>query len=242
MRGSGAAALALGLALAASGASAKIVTATFTGHTGNGFDIEGLFGPAGWTISNQPYTAVYTWDTTVAANTTRVAGLATEVDGGSFFGVPGQAVSATLTINGVTKPFAGDLKSQVIQLTLPSSIAQVAWVVASDNATPDYELNTELFIHFDSYVNAFTATEDPTVPAVYTFAQGDFTVGDFKWFEHDYRHGITLNAAQTDLYVDRITVTTAVPEPGAWLTLLAGTFGVGAAARRRRESVGTRRA
>jgi hypothetical protein len=108
------AAAAVAVAFAVAPAKAALIDVTWTGSVISGnvgaagaFGIQDQF--AGNELAGQAFTATYRFDTTIGS-LVQGAGFA-DLRGGSGFGdgsLPGPAVSATLTINGITVSFGND--------------------------------------------------------------------------------------------------------------------------------------
>ncbi len=87
-------------------ATAALVPVTVWRTVSSGYDQTGVFGPAGQSLVGDSYEARYLFNTALGltlSNPTKNYAL-----GGTNFGVPSPAVSASVTINGVTVTIGGD--------------------------------------------------------------------------------------------------------------------------------------
>jgi hypothetical protein len=81
-------------------ASADIVTVTVTGEIKSGIDLGGIFGPAGTDMTGDPYSIVYTINTSSAPHSLDVPPIQYGVEGGGAPYPPTPAFQADVTVNG----------------------------------------------------------------------------------------------------------------------------------------------
>jgi hypothetical protein len=108
-----AAAAALALIGVASPASATMVRVTYTGTVSSGYDYAGgVFGPPNTSLTGDPYTASYLFDTTLGI-TLSSPNLNYAYGGSAYGAVPSPSLSAVLTINGGTLTMVGSYISDI---------------------------------------------------------------------------------------------------------------------------------
>ena len=228
----------LGLALAQPAAATlynATYTGTLTGSNANSYDGTGIFGAPTTGLSGLPVKVVYTIDDALPG-----AVLFSGVFGGSIYGsyvaggtqynTPALPVSATVTINGVTRAIVGSSQS----------IAQV------QNNT-----YTNGFLHYVTgdagYVRLF----------VNTYPDQPYPTGDFRaplsydlptYDQYDSGGGFSIYRNDATLYefaygqvmirhVEIGLAPTGVPEPASWALMIAGVAMAGAALRASRKRI-----
>jgi PEP-CTERM motif len=206
---------AAGLALAAP-ASAYVMVATFTGTVGPmTFTGGAAFAPAGVSLTGDPFTAVYVFD----SDATGVVATPTSLDvkGGICCLNFAPISSALLTINGVTEQLGHDPSTQAFDSEIRYDAgAGTVFFQSGRNSGIDSNLIFNMIgtgIPL-SLSTPFTLTQD---------AGSSF----FRW--QDFSFGID----RAQLIPTSLTVVRAVPEPATWAMMLLGFFGLGAALRRR---------
>jgi hypothetical protein len=219
MRGLGWAALwTAGALVMAPPASAYVMVATFTGTVGTMSQAGvGLFAPSGTSLTGDPFTAVYVFNSDASGVTTTPTSL--DVKGGICCLNPSPIASALLTINGVTQQLGHPPSSQAFDSEIRyDAAAGTVYFEAGRNDGADTSLifnMTGLGIPL-SLSSPFTLTEG----AGYSF---------FRWDAV----GATDRA---QLIPTSLTVVRAIPEPATWAMMLIGFFGLGTAIRLRSRS------
>jgi hypothetical protein len=220
-------ALMLGAAstLASTGASADIVTITYTG-TVQGFDNSGYFGAAGANL-NTTFTATYIFDTNVG-----VQGHDSQqnyVYGGSAIPAITPAISAALDINGHTFTTNGSYFSELYLLNRATT--------GTFQAYSDIRPSNDTILYNAIYTNDPNAPvlTSLTTPFTYSYqANANFNQGNQSVFQFG-SDGLTL-------FSNTVTLTNGVPEPSTWAMMILGFAGVGFVAYRRRNAAAFRMA
>lgn len=216
-------ALALATAVVASPASAALVEVTWTGTISSGNDRTGIFGGVrgeDFDLAGFGYVAVYRFDTGVGSLT----GDATiqSLTGGTSFGngtVPSPAISAEITINGMTQAVGSDFFASYERRREPPSgeFAGASHIVSLVQATSATQGAIDEIFH------RATRNDDQLVPSpvltqsfLRSFGAGDqVTNSNFQFLDGEF--GVSANLEPTSVDV--------VPEPSAtWL----GIAGLGA--------------
>lgn len=227
-------AAAAALTLCATGASADIMSATYTGVLNYGVDETGLFGSAGTSMVGEAFEVNFTYDTSLGEIQTFVAG--TFLQGGSAFGTDQFMSSVSLTIQNVTLQLAAPLWFGGVELApdhqLQDPLNHATGSVCHDaqqpaNAQPYFYacINTLDAVPSD-YDTEFTVLGDPLSNSLAAFL---------------FPNGTTLQGKPDSLVVVRIgeSPVEGVPEPATWALLILGFGGAGAMLRseRRRMAV-----
>lgn len=222
------------LATGGPAAAAKYVL-TYQGVVASGFD-SGLFGIVG-DLAGQDFTAVYTIDT-ATPGATLLTGAGTSDLRGSGAASP---VSATLTINGVTRTF-GALSGVVYEMDGPTSgfglDSQTAGARDSETicASPGVDCVTyerSLFFGVGSFGQDLSDGDVTTPPPGATYTPSDFAFGSFSDYQVVEPGNPQSTRASATFRFQNLTVA-AVPEPSAWALMIMGFGATGAALRRRR--------
>jgi len=213
--------------LAAMPAAAAVQTARYSGTVAFGFDQTGVFAAPGSSLAGYSWVATYTYNRFLGGfyNTD---GFTYDVSyGGVANGYPGLSpmISASITINGVTRSVAGAYSAQVATYTSPY-VAHNAEDYSNDGITQVYN-----YIANFNYPAGAPASLDLNFGPV--AATGGF--GYTSWQTYDFATGTNTEFAYANLGSDAVySVGIAVPEPASWAMLIAGFGLVGTALRRRR--------
>lgn len=202
--------------------AATTMLATYTGKISSGFDISGLFGPAGGSLGGKSFTAEFTLDTTEGKRITTPTD--DRIQGGPWFG-PGisSPISATLTIDGHTQAVGGDFEA-LGQVMTDGFVTHYArdFIEYHPGATAERTVSVSAF----TGVSLLSLTSALPLTAV-------TDMGGFAGF-HTNLDG--YQPIFTEMYFQgpgtvKISV---IPEPATWAMMIAG-FGL-AGARLRRTS------
>ncbi len=223
-------------------AAATIVDITYSGVVASGADVTGVFGAAS-DLSGTPFTATFRFD--LDASTCSAGAIGTDCVGGVAYGDASPNLGASLEIGGVAVTFVGDASSEIsgynnLALGLNPFSEQSHSATRSDRTASGDDLliaidvltlssfgsNGALPASVDTpfaadlsaeQVNASFAIEDE----IYDPRTGDFVVSAFA-----YGQLRPMSLVET--------VEAAVPEPSAWMLMLAGIGAIGGLMRRRR--------
>jgi hypothetical protein len=217
--------LALAATIVCAPAAAAIKVATYTGTIAEGGDITGVFGTAGTDLTDQAFVARFRYNTALGRRET-TPGVVDTLYGGSFYNTTTSLLSATITINGVTRHF--ELPDSDSDITILNGFME-HYVSAFffDGSTYIYNI-----IDFQSYPTGNQASLDANLPS----QSSDYTTGLIQFEFDDPNTGAYESAyGRVDSYNFTVSITDGVPDAPAWAMLIAGFGIVGAAARRRRE-------
>lgn len=167
------------------------------------------------------FTAKFSFDTSTTGLSEKVSGpFENYLQGGSFLGTNSPALSASITINGITETFVnpnlfgfiygwnhGVNSSQIHQAAVANDVFLYARIEAKNAALP--------------------ATID--LPFTYTVQDGDNAQGSFQTASAKGK----LNITSMTETVEEIP---AVPEPATWVMMILGFCGLGCMAYRRKSS------
>jgi hypothetical protein len=208
---------AVGVLAGAAPASAYVMVATITGTVGTmTFADAGLFAPLGVSLTGDPFTAVYVFDSDVSGVVTTPTSL--DVKGGICCLNPAPISSASLTINGLTEQLGHDPNRESFESEIRYDAgAGTVFFQSGRNSGIDSNL---IFNMTGSGIplslsTPFTLTQD---------AGSSF----FNWFNS------LTDRDRAQLIPTSLTVVRTVPEPATWAMMLLGFLGLGGALRRRR--------
>ena len=217
-----AAVAAVGFCCLGSQASAELVDVTYTGIVSYGSDMTGVFGivdTSGSAYVGTAYTAKFVFDTSLASFSTRSLNV-NSVYGGSIYGNVGPALSASVTVNGVTVSFIPSYFSEIYGFNTfgygqQSHSARGYQATASGSR---YETSS-------GHIHDFNAATTPAyIPADII---GPFTINaapDLVAEELQYHLLSSLAGLQeaTDVRAtfQTLTVSPSVPEPSTWAMML----------------------
>jgi hypothetical protein len=215
------------LACIGAGEAAANVTTTFRGVVTSGYDLAGRFGAPSLNLSGDRYTIVFFVDESIASQKSFGATESFNEGGPSINYLYPSAVSATITIAGVTVPVDGKLGGIYVQ-DYPSSFL-AARTDSFDPVTSDTRSMNDGIL---SLTDVFTTTADYRTPLKHKVQADDATFGRYS----DYT---TVQLVDLVLAPTSVTVVVgdqgppAIPEPRTWSMLLAGLFVAGGALRAR---------
>ena len=222
-----AATAAIGAALVAAAPAAAIVKiATYTGIVVYGYDLTGEFGTPNTDLAGANWTATFTYDKTLGGY--QYSDLtADDSQGGTSVGTGSPILSATITINGVTKTGAG----QTLGKAYTSSTPAVAHL--SDDSLDDAAAYLQHYIYAFGYPAGAPASLDQNFGP----AASSNGYGYVNWIRYDKVAGSYLEYAYAYLGSDSVYSVSDVPEPASWALMIGGFGMVGAALRRRSTTV-----
>lgn len=216
--------------LAAMPAAAAVKIAKYSGIVESGYDQTGVFAAPGSDLTGYSWVATYTYDKTLGGvqNTDGVS--FEESYGGPGYGVAGSPIlSASITINGVTRSVAGTQAGLVYSGNSPF-VTHYAQDFSDDGVT---QINNVVY-NYNYAAGAPVSLDQSFGPVA---AAGGF--GYSRWYNFNYSTGTYTEDAQVYLGSDAVySVGNAVPEPASWALMIAGFGLIGTALRRRRAPVG----
>ncbi len=220
------------LAFGATPASAKILTATFTGTVVlevQGGDIFGLFGAPGADLVGQSIVATYRIDDSKGVSS-YTPPLSSVIYGGPVFGTQ-SPITTTITIGGKTHQIAGTYDSQVNQSGPASGFPSVGY--SADDRTLTKDGYTDL-VAYNFLNNVLTSSDYHVVPTSVTGPNFSYGFVD----EDVFVGGVWTNAASIEWLPDSFTfsVSDGVPEISTWAMLILGFAAAGACLRLARKT------
>jgi hypothetical protein len=210
--------------------AAAIKTATYSGTLQSGTDLTGVFGAANTSLSGLNYIATFTYDRNLGGNQSAVPGANDVSSGGSFYGTASPIISASITINSITRIVTGGYDDIVL-----TSIAPQVIHTAQQRETAAL-LSTVNFI--TASFNPPTAAPSLDLDVAPIAATGS---GSFQIFTRDDLSGATMTYAfgifdNNAVYSVGSTSLAPVPEPGSWMLLVSGFGLMGISLRRRQKA------
>jgi len=216
-------------------ASATIIYVTYKGVVTSDIDQTGVFGfvdSSSDRYAGKSYTADYVFDSTKGFASDPTNPNLKTISGGSYYSSTSPAVSASVTVNGVTV------------LVDPSYVSGI-WAYPSEQIHIAHNYYDNGIIHFDNYLQNLVLGGQPYLPlslvGPFTFTIGssgpnDYGGGEFYLYESN--NGVTLEHTDIKAQMWTLTVSSAeispgVPEPSTWILMLTGLAGVGFLAYRR---------
>ena len=251
------AALALATGLSASGASAAILSITYTGQIYQGSDETGVFGLAGQSLVGQAFTAKFIVDTAKAG-----ALHDTDVFYDVLYGYGAAGpVSGSITINGFTEAFGNDYNADSrhdysLQPGCdPSACGDGMFMQKAQNL--EQHLEGSILYSASGLLSGGGTSSDGTISGfahtAVNYTGLPVTLGGYAEI-YDYALDLSANKTTTirkataALLVASVTTqtfgagidepTSAAPEPASWALMIAGFGMAGATLRRRRVLAG----
>lgn len=209
----------------ASPAAAAVKTATYSGTLQSGNDLTGVFGAANTNLAGVSYIATFTYDRNLGGSQSTNPGLFDSSAGGIFYGTGSPMISASITINSITKSFSAGFDD--LALTSANPFQQV-WHIAQRKVLGADWVQAK----FNPLIAAGSLDQDVAPNA----ATG---TGSFQIYAYDsltaattaFATGVFANQA---IYSVGDASVAMVPEPASWAMLIAGFGLTGAVMRRRR--------
>ncbi len=195
-------------------------TGTLTGSNANSYDATGIFGAPTTGLGGLPFKAVYTIDDALpgAILFSGIFGgsiYGSYVEGGAQYNTPALPVSATVTINGVTRAIVGSSQSiaQVQNNTYTNAFLHYV------NGGAGY-----VFFHVNTYPDQPYPTGDFRAPLSYDLPDYDQVAsgGGFSIYRNDatlYEYAYGQVRIQ---HVEIGLAPTGVPEPVSWALMIVG--------------------
>jgi hypothetical protein len=214
----------------AGGASAAVITATYTGLVSPGsIDVYGFYGAAGSNIGGMGYTAVFQYDPALGSMITDTA-VQKRSEGGAFFGNNSPMITSLLTINGQTIGIAAGSYVGTASVTSNGIPGNLFQLLAHDIN----DLGGGLTREWKLYEEAIS----PTIPLSLSdpfFMSSLSGSGQFSFRERV--NGSIVRLETFDLTINSISVTsdapTEVPEPHT-LSIVGAGMAIAATVRRRK--------
>jgi hypothetical protein len=199
-------------------AAAAVMTITYRGTVGSGFDTTGVFGTAGANLAGLSFVAAFRTDTLTPGATTTLAATASSIEGNAP-----PPVTGTFTLNGVTFVLDGDYGAQF---------------QADDGSVESFQHYASNHVSSFDFAILFaggfgTGADFLAGPDFRTFGATDFAAvphlfGSFNTHAEDDA-GVVVRDATANLDV----LSVGLPEPQGWALMIAGFSGIGAMLRRR---------
>jgi hypothetical protein len=204
-----------------SGASATIVTETFTG-TVTGVDVAGYFGARGATL-NTSFQTTYVINDNLAGAGQYNSGDEFGTYGGTAYNpaIPSPVISASIVINGQTVNVGSTYYSEHFETQRS--------LTSNDFLVTGFAEPTGSSILFN-----IVSIQDPSAPNVTSLdTPFSYTVSGNNG---DDTGSFNFGGDQLSLLNNTVTLTDAVPEPSTWAMMILGFCGVGFMAYRRKQN------
>lgn len=203
-------------------AEAAIITVTYEGVVISGYDASGVFGKSARNLAGLSYIARYTVNDLTPANKIVDPG-STYLYGGSYFGFPSSPVRAELIIDGVSAATDGRYAGSAWHTSLAESgtarTAHSAWQLEE---RADGRIDFDVYNFIESTSNPFVQSADFRSSFSYVAVASDRVYGRFNLTSAIFDPRVEDSATG---YLEPRSVTisvSAIPEPLAWVFLIAG--------------------
>ena len=214
---------------------------TYTG-TFDGKDKTGAFGAPNTDFINSAFTAIYLLDTSTVGATTRTDGLTfSHILGGTRASTV-SPVSASLTINGVTRAFNGLASGEAILVNNEAGTGSdiIDHRVSDDGLSTTSTTDNYMYHTVDDVAGTLLSSINWGPAFTYAASRNDGTNAYFQFSTRNNATGDEEEYANGLMNIQSVTVASvgAIPEPGTWLMMIVGFGMVGASIRstRRRSS------
>lgn len=225
------ASLAFAAGLGAATASAAIVNVVYTGTVNGGYDQTGVFGIPAVDLTGVAFRAAFVFDTTLGF--TYSSAEQNYAYGGRGFGNASPALSATITINGVTAAIDAGSFGYIYGFSASGS-STLLHQVSDYSSTSSVNHSDNLYLSINRLDGGLPA--DLGGPYVHAVATDDQTYGSFEIISYNFDAGAYTNYAYGSLAPTTVAinaVASAVPEPATWAMMLIGFAGLAMAGRRK---------
>ncbi|MEH2608016.1 PEPxxWA-CTERM sorting domain-containing protein [Bradyrhizobium sp. AZCC 1693] len=209
-------------------AGATIVTVTYNGTVASGDDPIGFF-HAGDHLDGAAYKAVYVFDTSLG-ETLNSPGWNYAL-GGSFFGSPSPALSATFTINNVSLDFVPNKLGFIQGIHDTGSLIQHD-IKRLAQLGPTTE-TVNLIHRLDRLDSLFPSSLDGPFSHTVDSKDGIFAIVDIEY--RNFVTGMYSAYVHARLTPTNVTISSGVPEPSTWAMMILGFAGIGYGVYRRRK-------
>ena len=192
-------------------ASAAIVNVTYTGTISSGFDTTGVFGPANSSLTGDPYTTSYSFDTTIGFIFSDPNINATIGGPGSATFEPSPSLGGVVTINGYSVTIGGSYFGEIYGLndgTTSQSYHDVRDFLLYDPTTYDYNI-----MYNRIYSTSALIPKSITTSYAYAVTGDDLAYGVVQFSHYSNPDG-QIDYAIANLSPETLTVST-VPAPAA---------------------------
>jgi hypothetical protein len=184
-----------------------------------------VFAAPNTNLTGYSWVATYTYDKTLGG-VQDTDGVSYDISyGGPVYGVAGSPIlSASITINGVTRSLTGASGGYVYTHTSP----------LVEHYGYDYSYDGALEVKYDIYNYSYPAGAPGSLDQNFGPVAAANGSGFMQWYAYDYTKDAYVEFAHASFDSGAVYSVGAVPEPASWAMMIAGFGLVGTALRRRR--------
>jgi hypothetical protein len=208
---------------------------TYKGTVSSGTDQTGVFGAANTDLAGKAFKAVYTLDDATPGVETIVGPSNSLIRGGTYYpGKPASPLSATITIDGITKSSKGSYAGFATQSNDVNGMDFIS------HDSQDYSglsgptfISNYIYIQLSSSTNNFLSNSDFRSKLNYTILPGDRAIGGFAFSMASNAQPfppvrIPIEQAAGYLLGTSVSIRAlGVPEPASWALMILGFGAIG---------------
>lgn len=212
--------------IASTPAEAATYLFSYSGKISSASDQNGIFADPG-SLVGQDYSAVFTFQYPNPVFTTETPFFSSIFGGGSEPSV----LSAYITIAGISFSIAGDANSQIIKTNSSNpGYDRLALFSQDKGFEGSSEIRTTAVLQISNFSTIFNS---PLFDELFSYSvkPGDDVSGSFS---HSVKGIADQKSTLINVNVERVSVSSAVPEPATWIMMLIGIGAAGVAMRRGR--------